>query len=266
MLKYVEKSIWKDNTKNEVVFQAAQNFVKSLPNNLTKKRVLHRVTGQSGSGKTTQVIRSLAVVFKSKNINPCYLAVRDFACYHPDYQNIKKQFGAKHIREKTNGFALKCLAYALKLLMEKGYFIVLEITLLKKVFEKYVLSLAKANNYQVQFHLLAVSPQLSNLFIENRNKQNKNLVEGERLTYKKSVNYFNKVFPKSFLYLCNQNLFNATVIMWNAYQKQPCYLGDIKNAKTAFFKHRKLSAKPKRCEETLFNVKVNFYQQIDLLL
>ncbi len=259
VLEYIENSIWQDDTKNEEVIEIAQKYVKSLPKNLKKEKVLHRVTGQSGSGKTTQIMKSLCAVFEKQNIEFCHIAVRNFAKYHPNYENIKQEFGTKHIREKTNGFALKCLVYVLKYMFEANFLIVLEITLLSKDFETLILKLAEKNEYQINFHILAVSPKISDAFIQKRNQINNNVFEEERLTYKKSTKYFNKEFPKTFSYLSCLKNFDTEVVMWNVFDLEPCFCGRLKKSKKSFYKNRRLEKKLLNSEEDLLFAKTKFY-------
>ena len=58
---------------------------------------------------------------KNLNLNPVILGVRCCSTYHPDYNKLLAIHGQNSIREITNGFALKCMTYLLKLLMENGY-------------------------------------------------------------------------------------------------------------------------------------------------
>ncbi len=264
-IRYIEKSIWKDNTPDELVLEIAKKYVDCLPKDAKKEKTLHRICGQSGSGKTTQILKSLNKVFDDNNIKICHLAVRTFAQLHPNYNQLIEEHGKKHIREKTNGFALKCLTYALKLMLEGGFLIVLEITLLKQVFEKLVLNLAKQNGYEIKFHMLAVSPKISDAFIQKRNNLSKNVIEGERLTYKSSSAYFNKILPQSFDFLCKQKELEADIVVWNAYDTFPCYYGSLKNSKKAFLSNRKIQKNFVFSEAELLEGKVEFYKEKNIL-
>lgn len=257
---YINKSMWKDDTEESLIAQIAQDYVNSLPESLKKEKLLHRVCGQSGSGKTTQLVKSLSKVYKKNNVEVCYIAVRTFSSLHPNYESLLKKYEKQHIREKTNGFALKCLIYALKLLFRAGFLIVLEITLLQKVFEKLILKLAKTNNYKVMFHMLAVSPSISNMLLEKRNRLANSQFETGRLTYKKSSSYFNKLLPKSFKFLARQNICEANIIIWNAFDIFPCYFGNIKLSKKIFVKNRKVKKPFAFSEKDLVEAKTEFYE------
>lgn len=257
VLKYIDASIWKDETPLDVVQKVATNYVESLPKISKQEKVLHRICGQSGSGKTTQVLQSLNNALNENQQKFYHLAVRNFSSFHPKYEDLLKQHGKKHIREKTNGFALKCLVFALKILLNRGAPVVLEITLLEKIFEKLILLLAKENDYKVKFHILAISPKISNDFTIQRNS---GLAEEERLTYQKSLNYFNKILPVSFRYLTKQNILQCEVVMWNAFDLMPCFIGKLKNAREAFKKERKKVEDFIFSSEELLQAKIEYYQ------
>ena len=138
IVEYIKLCPWQDDTPIEsVIFQAKKAF-EEMVEGKTKSKKIYRVCGQTGSGKTTQTCFAINKLLEIKNLNTIYLGVGVCAKYHPDYENIKtKHLG--ELREITNSFALKCMTYLLKLLIENGYMIVLDLVMLDPIYEEYVL-------------------------------------------------------------------------------------------------------------------------------
>ena len=119
IVKYVcNDTPWKDDTDIEVIINQANLVFNDITINKTKEKKLYRLCGQTGSGKTTQLLYAMEGYTKSLNLNPVVLGVRCCATYHPNYNNLLELHGQNNIREITNGFALKCMTYLLKLLIE----------------------------------------------------------------------------------------------------------------------------------------------------
>lgn len=219
-IEYANSTTWKDNTDPDVIIEQAKKVFNDMTQGKTQKKILYRLCGQTGSGKTTQLLTSVERITQEQNLNPVVLGVRSCAEYHPDYEFFKQNFPAGELREKTNGFALKCMGYVFKLLVENGYMILFDITLLDPIFEEYVLDLLKVNNYDVQYHILAVNREISDNFIVKR------MNSTGRVIYKSSADYFYKILPIGLKYICeNDNKNNCYV--WNAFDLEPVYYGKI---------------------------------------
>ena len=143
VIEYAKTTSWKDDTEIDVIISQAHKVFEDISKDKTKKKMLYRLCGQTGSGKTTQLLTSVEEFIDEQKLNPVVLGVRSCAEYHPNYEYFKQNFPAGELREKTNGFALKCMSYVLKLLIENGYMILFDITLLDPIFEQYVLNLLK---------------------------------------------------------------------------------------------------------------------------
>ena len=227
IIDYVNTTCWEDDTDIDVIIAQAKKVFINLTQDKTKKKMLYRLCGQTGSGKTTQLLTSVAKLIAIQDLNPVVLGVRFCAEYHPLYEQLKQTIPSGELREKTNGFALKCMSYVLKLLIENGYMILLDITLLDPIFEQYVLNLLKTHNYNVEYHILAVNKEISNNFIVKR------FNASGRIIYKSSAEYFYKILPVGLKYLCeNDNISNCYV--WNAFDLEPVYYGEIKHCYDKF--------------------------------
>ena len=228
-IEYVKTTCWFDDTETSIVISQAEKVFNVMIENKTRSKILYRLCGQTGSGKTTQLLSAVEHVTLDLNLNPVVLGVRSCAEYHPKYEEFKKNFPAGELREKTNGFALKCMGYVLKLLIENGYMILLDITLLDPIFEEYVLNLLKVNNYIVHYHILAVNKTISDEFIVKRFKSS------GRVIYKTSSDYFYEILSKGLKFICENDDKNNCFI-WNAFDLEPVYFGKISKCYDIFIK------------------------------
>ena len=194
--------------------KCASNIAQATP-------YLIRVAGQSGSGKSTQLIPALENVLKGQNY--VKINVGAFAPFHPKYQEWQQKDPAL-VREKTNGFALRALLLFYRYCVEHNVNILFDMTLLEPEIEHYLMGFAKQNGYQIQLHVLCVPKKVSNLFIRKRYAQTGRYVS----TY--STDYFFNALAPALKSLVNQRFFDKTdsVFMWTHYHSRP-----IK--KTSFF-------------------------------
>lgn len=227
LVEYVKTTCWADDTEIDVIINQAEKVFNKMVENKTKRKMVYRLCGQTGSGKTTQLLTSVEKFIGERNLNPVILGVRSCAEAHPKYEYFKNNFPAGELREKTNGFALKCMSYVLKLLIENGYMILLDITLLDPEYEKFVLDLLKENNYKVEYHILAVNKEISDNFIIKR------FNSSGRVIYKASADYFYQILPIGLKYICENDDVNNCYI-WNAFDLEPVYYGKISDCYDKF--------------------------------
>lgn len=250
IVEYVNSSCWQDNTKTNVVLEKAQEVFGKITHGKTKKKFLYRLCGQTGSGKTTQLLPAVKRVAEVQNLNPVVLGVRTCAEFHPNYEYFKNNFPQGELREKTNGFALKCMSYVLKLLIENGYMILLDITLLDPIFEKFLLDLLNRENYCIEYHILSVNKLISDQFIEKRQQST------GRIIYKSSADYFYKILPEGLKYITSHDYKNNCFV-WNAFDANPVYIGKVCNCFNVFLKAREEIKPLRHTEEELVNSKFN---------
>ena len=227
-----------------------------------KKPFMFRTGGQSGSGKTTQLLPSIQSFIDTKKLNFVNISVRIFAKYHPKYNELLEEFGPSLIREKTNGFALLMLFRILEILIEKKYNILLEVTILDDSFEKYLYRLAKNNRFNVHFHILSVPREKSDFWIEKR--KNNSETEGNRVVLKSSSDFFYEVLPITLKKMISYNFWNKNdkVILWNGFDFQPLLVGKIyKNRRfmELFEKYRKIVDFKEANEDELLKFKIKWF-------
>lgn len=247
---------WECDIDERTVFDIAKNNFEKLSAGKTKNKFLLRLAGQSGSGKTTQLLPASNALFEKHQMNPIHFAVREFATLHPNYSEIVEKFGKKEMREKTNGFALKCLLVSLAFAIEQGYDILFEVTLLSHEFEDFVLNLISKNNYNALFFMLAVNKEISNLFIERR-KAASSGAEANRVVYKSSSNYFDIAISDDVEYFSKVHG-DFHVVIWNAYNFLPVFDGKFKDCQIKFFEAKKITSHEFADEQQLRDAKIDY--------
>ena len=185
----------------------------SLPQQ-TQKHVLIRIVGQSGSGKSSQLLPALEESLK--NCPYIKISVSDFARFHPRFEWLQKNCPGQ-MREKTNGFALKTLIVFYQYCIQKKINIILDMTLLEPEIDFYLMMLAKEMGYTIQTHVLCVPKKISNLFIKLRQKKTHRQVNPSSSDY-----FFNALIP-SLKNLLHASFFTYqdTLILWNHTNSYP---------------------------------------------
>lgn len=251
----LKKTPWENETQFDKIFELGKIEFNKLKIGATKKRVFIRLCGQSGSGKTTQLLPSISNAFNLKGERPVVLAVRNFAPLYPNLETLEKTCPRGEIREKTNGFALRCLLVTLFFLVEEGIEIIYDVTILQPEIEKHILKLIKKNRYKQVFNILAINPKQSDLFILKRCSDATNPEKGRKI-YSSSQEYFKKSLVSGLKFLSKRT--NAVAIIWTAYDNSPVFFGNVKNCFKIFVELRK-ETKEIGNEKKLLESKKEFY-------
>ena len=233
----------------------------------SRKPTLIKLGGQSGTGKTTQLMPAIKSCLNEKNIDYIHMAVRLFAVYHPDYNKLLKEYGQSLIREKTNGFAMLCLFAILEKLIKNRYNILYEITLLDPIFEEYTIKLSKLNNYTIIYNVISSPLKISNKWLNERTINSK--IEPNRIVSENSINNLYNILPKAIEHIIKlSNYFdkNDYMILWNLIEKEPILISNQFNQQILelFNKNRifdeKMVSKLRKEEEALQD-KISFYKK-----
>lgn len=248
VIEYIKSTCWQDDTDTSVIISKAHEVFNEITLSKTKGKKLFRICGQTGSGKTSQLLSTFERINAEKGINPVILGVRTCAEVHPKFEEFKANFPSGELREKTNGFALKCMSYVLKLLIENDFMVILDMTLLDPVYEEFVIELAKNNGYKINYQILAVNDSISTMFIEKRFR------DTGRVIYKSSADYFNKILPIGLKFISENDTTNNCFV-WNAFDKSPVYIGLICNSYIPFVDARNEIKEFKHSEEELRDAK-----------
>ena len=233
----------------------------------SRKPTIIKLGGQSGTGKTTQLMPAIKSCLNEKNIDYVHMAVRLFAVYHPDYNKLLKEYGQSLIREKTNGFAMLCLFAILEKLIKNRYNILYEITLLDPIFEEYTIKLSKLNNYTIIYNVISSPLKISNKWLNERTINSK--IEPNRIVSENSINNLYNILPKAIEHIIKlSNYFdkNDYMILWNLIEKEPILISNQFNQQILelFNKNRifdeKMVSKLRKEEEALQD-KISFYKK-----
>ena len=182
---------------------------------------LVRVAGQSGSGKSSQLVPALEYVLSSE----AYIKINvgTFAPFHPQYKTLANM-NPDLVREKTNGFALRALILFYRYCVEHKVNILFDMTLLEPEIEHYLMAIAKMHGYQIQLHVLCVPKKVSDYFIRQR------YLKTGRYVSDYSANYFFNALAKGLKSLIGRSFFDKSdfVCLWSHYHARPL-------KKTTFF-------------------------------
>jgi predicted kinase len=216
--------VWSDSTPKRQIRAIAETATRELisarPAAGSFSPQFIRIAGQSGSGKSTQVLPAVsAAAAYDKFIS---LSVADFVRFHP---------GGVTEREAVNGFCLRVLTEVLYKLVAEKVNIILDMTLLNKRYEKRLHHKLQKHNYELLYLVLAVPKHQSDEFIAKRKS------ETGRVVSNKSAGFFyNCLFPS--LKLLSKRAPDANCVMWSAYDLEPIFNGKIADAPPPFIAAR----------------------------
>ncbi len=192
---------------NQAFRDKVKNGVRTLP-------FCVRLVGQSGAGKTTQLLPAVCPALEACNIPYISLAVRDFVNYHPNLEMIRKVYGEALLREKTNAFALTLLTLVFEKLVQNRLPVLLEVTLLSPVYENFIHKCLKKFNYLCDYQCLVVAKKLSDQWISQRQ------VSTGRVVLEKSSQFFFDALKPAFKTLQSFQL-NNRVLLWDCQNVLP---------------------------------------------
>ena len=215
------------------IFPCEENLLKKIP---TEKIIsafqkdiisqeqpfLLRVSGQSGSGKSSQLVPAIQDVLKGNN----YLKINvgAFAPFHPRYDEWQKN-DPDHMRENTNGFALRALVLFYKHCILNRVNLVFDMTLLEPEVDLYLMTLAKKMGYKIQLHVLCVPRKISDYFIAQRQKLTGRFVKPS------SSSYFFTALAPCLKALTKSRIFdkNDNLVLWSHILTNPIQITHLKN-------------------------------------
>ena len=187
-----------------------------------EKPFLIRVSGQSGSGKSSQLAPAIQDVFKK--VPYLKINVGAFAPFHPKYQEWQKN-DPDHMRENTNGFALRALVSFYKHCILNRVNLIFDMTLLEPEVDLYLMTLAKKMGYRIQMHVLCVPRKVSDYFIMHRQQLTGRFVKPT------SSNYFFTALAPCLKALTRSGIFNKNdgLILWSHFLTNPIQVTNLNN-------------------------------------
>lgn len=217
----------------------------------TKNHQLIRIAGLSGSGKTTQLLPAAMECCDKNKITPVLVAARRFVEYHPHYQEIKDFYGEANLRKMTDEFSTIMMFMALKALMETGYDIILDVTLLDQNVEQILLAFGK--DYQKLFLMVAVSPEITEHFLAGRDWRHTRETEAEFIrATTKALEFYAAAAPAT------------RIILWSVYDELPIYDGAISGCLETFTEYSACTTPPHRDAARLRQAKAEYLRQVML--
>ena len=213
----------------------------------TKNHRLIRLAGISGSGKTTQILPAVEAYCKKNNYEPILMAARRFVEYHPHYQEIKEYYGDENLRKMTDEFATIMLFLTLSELIKNGYDIILDVTLLDPEMEAILLKLLKAGNYEMLILMIAVSPTVTEKYLEGRAWRHTKETELE----------FIRATSKALQFYAD-NASDVRIILWSVYDQPPIYDGPIKDCLEIFNDYSSREELPKKDDDARREAKIEY--------
>ena len=173
-----------------------------------------RLVGQSGSGKTSQLLPAVKAALEAQSQKYVSLAVRDFVPYHPNLSAIREHYDEGLVREKTNAFALTLLTLVLVRCIRAHLPILFEVTLLSPEYERFVHRCLPEEGYACDYHCLAIAKETSDAWVEARCR------ETHRVVSKRSSDFFFQALQPAFETLQSVCMPNR-VFIWDAYHTEP---------------------------------------------
>lgn len=257
IIKYM-KAHWPSNVKPEwqvglteypaILKKVIEDFTLAA----TKNHRLIRIAGVSGSGKTTQILPAVEAYCKKNNYEPILMAARRFVEYHPHYQEIKDYYGDENLRKMTDEFATIMLFLTLSELIKGGYDIVLDVTLLDPEMEGILLKMLKMNNYEMIILMIAVSPTVTEHFLQGRAWRHTKETEAEFI---RATSHALKFY--------SDNAPDIRIVLWSVYDKPPIFDGPIKDCLSIFEDYSKREELPKKDDDARREAKIEYLKKLD---
>lgn len=203
---------------------------------------LVRVAGQSGSGKTTQLVPAVEAWFRGVSANssevggaegrdamasnegfggarPILVAASRIAKYHPKWQKMHRECDSGQVRRETDGFSAAMMFLLLKELLARGYDVILDLALVEPKLEGILVGWLKEYGYDFWMTMMVVRPELSQKWLGERSWRHSEETERRFLAATEgALDFYAEVCPE------------MRTVMWSAYGVEPIYDGEMSGA------------------------------------
>ena len=251
VLKYAKKH-WDSELPENLRFSkedailAAERFLAGK--RATKNGSFVRLVGQSGVGKTTQLLPAAEEYYRARMREPILVAAREFVELHPHYREILEKYGEAELRRRTDDFATIVMFYVLvKLTQERADFI-LDLSFVGTKIEWMFELMAK--NYDEKTYLMMVVPEWKNLeLLEGRGWRHGAELEAEfRRATKNGLEFYRKR--------------EGRIVMWGFDSLEPIFDGEFAGAEKVFECEMEREGFLERDEKTLAEQKKHYLKKI----
>ena len=238
------KAHWPSEVKDEwqvdidEYMDIAKRVVNEWSKGATFKGEFVRITGQSGSGKTSQLLPAVEAYFETKGKKPVLVAARKFVEYHPHFKEIVAEYGKKDLRKMTDEFATIMMFLVLKGLISLRCDLILDVTLLDPKMEAILVKMLQENRYNFWMTMIAVSPEITAHFLKKREWRHTKATEEEFIRATKlALGFYAQYFG------------DINIVMWNVWAKEPVFDGKIKDSLGTWQKYMGITEIPEEYNE-----------------
>lgn len=248
------KSHWPSQVKPEWQVSAesypaiAKKVAKAWAKSATKTHEFARIAGLSGSGKTTQLLPAVEAHFEKAEKRPILVAARKFVEFHPFFNEIKNEYGEANLRKMTDEFSSIMMFLVLFELINDGYDIILDVTLLDPKMEAILVQMLTESHYDAWLTMVAVSPEITEKFLGERSWRHTKETEQEFIrATSMALKFYQETAP------------DMHIILWNVWDIEPIYDGKIKSAFETWEKYNQINSfEPKFTENDLREAKIRY--------
>jgi predicted ABC-type ATPase len=220
----------------------AERAAADMAEGATLARVALRLAGQSGSGKSSQLLPMAVRHFELAGIKSVHIAVRNFVPYFPNLDELVARVGKDNMREATNAFALSLMFATIEKLGRMGAAMIIELALLEPLFEEAVIeSLA---DYDLTLHAIACPRAVSDAFIAKRE------AETGRIVNKDSMEYFWREHDNGFATWATARA-DTPCVVWSPCSLVPIYEGTVAGGAEVSRARRLIACEPLPADELL---------------
>ena len=212
--------------KDEQYPELVKKVFKDWTAEATQGRRFFRVAGQSGSGKTTQLLPAAEAWFEARGGRPVLVAARRLVKYHPFAEEIRQEYGDSQQREMTHEVTTILMFLMLKELILGGYDMILDVTLLDPTVEGLLMKMLKAMGYEVRLNMMAVSRAISDELIARRQQTSRT----KRMVAQKTATEFWRA-TRVALEFYVEKFPELLVVVWNAWSVAPVFDGKLGDAR-----------------------------------
>ena len=217
----------------------------------TREHRLIRIAGVSGSGKTTQILPAVEAYVKKNELKPVLMAARRFVEYHPHYEEILEFYGEENLRKMTDEFCTIMLFLTLMKMIEGGYDIVLDVTLLDPEMEAILLKMTAAQDYNMMILMIAVSPTVTEYFLQGRKWRHTKETEEEFIrATEKALQFYADKAPE------------LRIILWSVYDLKPVYDGSVSGCLEVFSKYSQRNELPHKDDDLRREAKIKYLLEL----
>ena len=228
LLDYVEAH-WPSAVKEEwrVRPEEYAGIVKKIVAEITKdcsrEREMVRVTGMSGSGKTTQLVPAAEAFLEKRGIKPVLIAARVFVPYHPHCSEIVREYGKENLRKMTDDFATVMMFFVMRAVMKMGCDMIVDLALVNPEMEGMLIKMLEEEKYKSMMLMMVASPEVAEENLKGREWRHTEETEKEFARgMGEALELYAKMKPE------------MRVVMWNTYNEEPIYDGEMAGALVPF--------------------------------